>query len=1381
MKKRILASLLSLCLLVGLFPATALAVDETQDGGEPSPVCTCEALCTEEAADENCPVCTEDITLCAYEEAPMDEGEPVPCTLTEGCTLENGHEGECVTTPADPEGDPETPAEPMVVEQLQARINALPGADVLAEMDEAEQAEVYAEVSAIYDAVDALTGEEAAELDVTALEEAAAFFTQQIMPLTGEDTNSVTSNTDGGISWSISGNTLTISPAETPENGYESGEMKDYPSAGDRPWKGTADGTNVASNITTIVVNEGVTKIGYHAFHRFESVTSVSLPDGLQSIGVNGFSYCISLETLTIPSSVEMVEGAFPAMQKLTAFSIENNASDFLAVKDGVLYNKDETTLLAYPAGKEDTSYEIASTVTKIGKAAFQDNDHITQVTIPDGVKELGENTFFRCDALTSLTIPSSIVDIPKNMCSNCKALNQVTLSEGIKTIGEEAFKACPITSIQLPQTLTEIRKQSFFNTELTEINIPDSVVSIGEEAFKGASNDTLVLKKVVIGTGLKTVGNSAFVNQPITHYIVKSDKIASIGNTAFAYSRCAVVADFSHQKDSINISAQKGSGQIPFTTLGSQWISGQSNNFAALYVGGTAAAQSLDGMFNMAFLGNTNGGTFTDTATFSQNSFCSELVREGYTPDGWYDTNESKVETPSINQTYNFKWLSTITFDANGGSLGDDATSPITVAEGKAISTVSENYALPTPTNGEKSFAGWNTAKDGSGTFVTTSTVPTGDMTVYAIWGASAGESGYTLLPIEDQTYTGSAIEPTVYMVDSNGIKVAASSVTYENNTNAGTATAKVTVSGTKYSVNFTIVPKLVTKPEADSNTYTYTGSEQTYIVAASDDYAVTGNTMTNAGSQTVTVALKDPTNTKWADSSTDDVTFTFTIGKATYNMSGVSFESATYIYDGTEKELKITGTLPEGVSVSYTNNTLTNVGSTTATATFTGDDTNYEAISDMNATLTITAASSTISITANNATSLNMTGSGTVTLTVSGVPEGGAVTVVQTDDQNSEAKTLSLTGNGSVSVSLENKTAKYTFTVSFAGNGNQEGATASCEVSVTRRSSGGGSSGGSSSSSNTTTETTKNSDGSTTTTVTNKTTGTVTETTRYTDGSTLVVETKKDGTVTTTETTVDKVVVKTVDEPGEDVTATVTIPRSVGTATVTIPADTTPGTVAVDVKTGEVVKLSVPTEDGVTVKLDGSADLVLVDKSKDFTDTRNHWAEDAIDFATAHGMFGGTSDTTFSPDRTMTRGMIAVVLHNLENNPDHAFTGSFDDVHPDSWYADGIYWMVDNGIAGGYGNGKFGAEDKITREQLATFLYRYAGAMGYGTSGSSSLSAFTDAGSVSGYATEAMQWAVGNGLIGGMGDGTLAPQGNATRAQVATILMRFIENLTK
>ena len=349
--------------------------------------------------------------------------------------------------------------------------------------------------------------------------------------------------------------------------------------------------------------------------------------------------------------------------------------------------------------------------------------------------------------------------------------------------------------------------------------------------------------------------------------------------------------------------------------------------------------------------------------------------------------------------------------------------------------------------------------------------------------------------------------------------------------------------------------------------------------------------------------------------------------------------------------------------------------------------------------------------------------------------------------------------------------------------------GKTASCTVTVSSNggsgssgsgSSGGGSGssgGGSGSSSNTTT----NADGSVTTTVTDKKTGTVTTTTRKPDGSTTVVEAKKDGSVTITDTAKSGVKVEAVSKPETDTSARVTVPSGMRTATVTIPVTVTPGMAAVDARTGAVVKLSAPTEAGMVVKLDGSADLILEDRSKAFADTDGHWAKSAIDFATAHALFNGTSDTTFAPNQPMTRGMVAVVLHNFEGNPDSAVQNGFADVASGMWYADAINWITGQGIAGGYGSGSFGANDDVTREQLVTILYRYANAMGYSTEASADLSAFSDGASISAYASEAMGWAVGSGLIVGTDGGVLAPGASATRAQVASILNRFVLNLMK
>lgn len=211
------------------------------------------------------------------------------------------------------------------------------------------------------------------------------------------------------------------------------------------------------------------------------------------------------------------------------------------------------------------------------------------------------------------------------------------------------------------------------------------------------------------------------------------------------------------------------------------------------------------------------------------------------------------------------------------------------------------------------------------------------------------------------------------------------------------------------------------------------------------------------------------------------------------------------------------------------------------------------------------------------------------------------------------------------------------------------------------------------------------------------------------------------------------------------------------------TIPADVDYGMVAVDAKTGEVVKLSVPTKDGMTVKLDGSAELVLVERSLDFTDTNNHWAEDAIDFATAHELFAGTSDTTFSPDSSMTRAMLMTVLARFDGQ---------DTTGGAVWYEKAMAWAKENGISDGSN-----PDGNITREQFATMLWRYAGS----PAGDGTLSSFGDSASVNGYAVDAMRWAVSTGIISGTDAGLLMPQGNATRAQVATMLMRFVEGLTK
>lgn len=344
-------------------------------------------------------------------------------------------------------------------------------------------------------------------------------------------------------------------------------------------------------------------------------------------------------------------------------------------------------------------------------------------------------------------------------------------------------------------------------------------------------------------------------------------------------------------------------------------------------------------------------------------------------------------------------------------------------------------------------------------------------------------------------------------------------------------------------------------------------------------------------------------------------------------------------------------------------------------------------------------------------------------------------------------------------------------------------------------------GNTGGSSSGSNgNKTEITKHPDGSTTTTVT-RPDGSSVSTTKQPDGSKEQVETAQDGTVTTTMENRDgstsitvaagngsltsKAEVSTqrmqeAQQKGEAVAlpmppvpvtgdwntasaVTVDLPAGI-TARVEIPVkDVTPGTVAVLVKANgeeEIIKTTVTTQTGVAVKISDGDTVKIIDNSKQFVDVPStHWGADAVGFVASRTLFSGTGGQTFSPDAPMNRGMIVTVLARLEG---------VDTASNPVWYEAGRQWAVANGISDGAH-----LDQDLTREQLALMLYRYAGQ----PASAGTLSGYTDGDKVSDWAVQAMGWAVNEGLISGGGNHTLDPQGQATRAQVAAILQRFIE----
>ena len=171
--------------------------------------------------------------------------------------------------------------------------------------------------------------------------------------------------------------------------------------------------------------------------------------------------------------------------------------------------------------------------------------------------------------------------------------------------------------------------------------------------------------------------------------------------------------------------------------------------------------------------------------------------------------------------------------------------------------------------------------------------------------------------------------------------------------------------------------------------------------------------------------------------------------------------------------------------------------------------------------------------------------------------------------------------------------------------------------------------------------------------------------------------------------------------------------------------------------------------------------------------------WFYDAVYYAYTNGLMDGVSTTQFAPNSNLTRGMVVTILYRLEGEPRVTGSSGFTDVASGAWYADPVTWAAANGIVNGVSDTEFAPNTDITREQLAAILFRYAEYKGYDVSGRDSLTGYTDRGSISAYALDAMRWAVDEGLITGMTATTIVPQGTATRAQCATMLMRFIENI--
>ena len=1128
----------------------------------------------------------------------------------------------------------------------------------------------------------------------------------------------------GDLTWSLEGGTLTISGT---------GNMPDYDNFTDWPWDDQRD------IIRAVTIEAGVTSIGVEAFYNCTNLEEVTFAERsqLETIGDAAFSGCKSLTSIEIPDSVA---------------SIGNYAFDYC------------TSL---------TEIEIPASVTSIGCYAFHFCSGLKTVTFKGNsqLTTIEASAFQACTILSSINIPASVTFIGDHAFLSCNRLKTVTfdIDSKLETIGASAFQACTIlSSINIPANVTSIGNSAFYAclylTTVTFAGTSNDVPTVGEGVFSDCTN----LKTIYIPTAQGYGGGNwpTEVNYVVPgtggqtttyrHVIVK--KIG--GDTTCTVTPSTPLVQVGTQ---VTLTAKAGSGYY-FTSWDVEGVSatGTSDNDQKLSFtmpdGTDVTVMANFGETTGIYIGKTPLKVNTYYVVPESSGWSQTVVETSTTPTDNYAILTGNDTTGYTLTLRNFSYTGPgYEYQTkNSGASGTYyyyaaifANKNLTIdLEGKNSVTESGNY-------------------DNDGSYTTTYGIyvvgedltVTGEGSLTATGGAiNYNGSSYGVCVLNGSlTVSGAELTGqggTGY--DSQGVSSATSVTVQEDGKLTGIGGNSIGQSMGLYSGSLTVSGELVAKGGTAISSYGVQNSGAITIKVTSGRIIATGVSGKNYNSAVASnndVSVKQDNPYAWRTQESGPYTYSDSDeGQYQYNRSDTYLEVAS-VHNLTVNQAE-GGTVsvsPDGSNNCYpAGATITLTAAPNSGYQFSGWKVEGVSVSDTTANpLTFTMPTKGVTVTAG----WSPISSGGVPSRPDPKPEGpstggskGWEDIQQelADAKDGETVTIDMNGETEVPGEVWETIAGRDVTVildmgenvSWTVDGNDVPAGASfgdMDFGVNLNTTG------------------INVD------VINAITGEV---------SSVQITLAHDG------------------EFGFILTLTAPLgAENAGYWANLYHYDEDDETLNYETS-GEIK------EDG-TARLrmtHASQYAIIIDKQTHqlpFTDvTSGAWYEQAVRYAYLNGIMAGTSGTAFQPNGTLSRAMAVQILYNLEGQPDISEENlgyPYSDVDAQAWYGNAVYWARITGVATGYGDGTFHPTDSITRQEFAQVLYNYAQYKGYDLTVQGDLSQFPDSGKIAGWAKTAMSWANGNGLINGHDNGLIDPTGTATRAQAASILTRFDQNVVE